>query len=75
MAYFCSPGGSLVTYGGMSLKPVTVPTSLLIFNDIKLRGFWLTRYYEQNPDARKKTLQQLISLVQVPRDSLSLSFN
>jgi mitochondrial enoyl-[acyl-carrier protein] reductase / trans-2-enoyl-CoA reductase len=34
-------GGTMVTYGGMSRRPVTVPTSALIFRDIKLRGFWL----------------------------------
>ena len=50
----------------MSLKPVTVPASTLIFNDVKLRGFWLSRYYETNGvESRKKTLQQLIPLVQV----------
>ena len=32
----------LVTYGGMSLQPVTVPTSLLIFKDLRFRGFWLS---------------------------------
>lgn len=32
-----------VTYGGMSRKPLTVPTGSLIFNDIKVVGFWMTR--------------------------------
>uniref|UniRef100_A0A0H5QQ22 enoyl-[acyl-carrier-protein] reductase n=1 Tax=Spongospora subterranea TaxID=70186 RepID=A0A0H5QQ22_9EUKA len=36
-------GGQIITYGGMSRKPVTLPTGLLIFNDIVARGFWLTR--------------------------------
>ena len=34
--------GTMVTYGGMSMKPVSVPTSLLIFKDLRLRGFWLS---------------------------------
>lgn len=28
--------GTIVTYGGMSREPVTVPTSALIFKDIKV---------------------------------------
>jgi trans-2-enoyl-CoA reductase len=42
-----APGGTLVTYGGMSMQPVTIPTSLLIFKDLAFRGFWLSgRYVE-----------------------------
>ena len=35
-------GGVLVTYGGMSKEPVTIPTGLLIFKDIQLRGYWMS---------------------------------
>ena len=35
-------GGTLVSYGGMSMKPVTIPTSLFIFKGIQARGFWLS---------------------------------
>lgn len=35
-------GGTHVTYGGMSLRPVTMPASLLIFKDIAFKGFWLS---------------------------------
>lgn len=31
-----------MTYGGMSLQPVTLPTPLLIFKDIRARGFALS---------------------------------
>uniref|UniRef100_A0A8C8DRP0 Enoyl-[acyl-carrier-protein] reductase, mitochondrial n=1 Tax=Oryzias sinensis TaxID=183150 RepID=A0A8C8DRP0_9TELE len=37
-------GGSMVTYGGMSRQPVTVPVSALIFKDVKVRGFWVTQW-------------------------------
>ncbi|GMH33141.1 hypothetical protein BSKO_00975 [Bryopsis sp. KO-2023] len=33
-------GGTLVTYGGMSEQPVTLPTSLFIFKNLHARGFW-----------------------------------
>eukprot|EP00967_Tisochrysis_lutea_P066580 scaffold86763_cov17-Tisochrysis_lutea.AAC.2 len=32
----------MVTYGGMSMQPVNIPTSLLIFKDLNFRGFWLS---------------------------------
>ncbi|XP_037532772.1 enoyl-[acyl-carrier-protein] reductase, mitochondrial [Nematolebias whitei] len=37
-------GGSMVTYGGMSKQPVTVPVSALIFKDLEIRGFWVTQW-------------------------------
>ncbi|KAJ3064554.1 hypothetical protein HDU98_012042 [Podochytrium sp. JEL0797] len=37
-------GASMVTYGGMSKEPVAIPTGLLIFKDLKFRGFWMTRW-------------------------------
>ena len=43
-------GGTHVTYGAMGRKPVTIPNGLLIFRDIRVRGFWLTRWAENAPD-------------------------
>eukprot|EP01087_Luapelamoeba_hula_P008429 TRINITY_DN20_c1_g1_i3.p1 TRINITY_DN20_c1_g1~~TRINITY_DN20_c1_g1_i3.p1 ORF type:complete len:457 (+),score=128.66 TRINITY_DN20_c1_g1_i3:59-1372(+) len=40
--------GVLVTYGGMSRKPVQLPTSLFIFKNISSKGFWLSKWAEQN---------------------------
>jgi len=64
LARHLAPGGTMVTYGGMSKRPVQVPTSLLIFNDIKLRGFWLSRWVEQNSEAaRTAMLEELAQMV------------
>eukprot|EP00118_Oscarella_pearsei_P014613 m.126063 g.126063 ORF g.126063 m.126063 type:complete len:354 (+) comp37889_c0_seq25:22-1083(+) len=41
---------TMVTYGGMSRQPVTVGTGMLIFNDVTLRGFWMGKWRELNPD-------------------------
>jgi trans-2-enoyl-CoA reductase len=41
-------GGIMVTYGGMSREPVTMPTGSLIFNDLQLRGFWMTEWNRMN---------------------------
>jgi trans-2-enoyl-CoA reductase len=65
LARLLGNGGTLVTYGGMGLKPVTVPTSSFIFNDITLKGFWMTKWYEQQgPQGREQLLKELISLIQ-----------
>jgi trans-2-enoyl-CoA reductase len=40
--------GVHVTYGGMSLKPVTASTSSLIFKDITYKGFWFGKWVEEN---------------------------
>lgn len=55
----------MVTYGGMSREPLTVPTAALIFNDIKFFGFWMTRWTQENPDTpeRQKMFDALISMM------------
>jgi trans-2-enoyl-CoA reductase len=53
-------GGCMVTYGGMSMKPVTLPTGLLIFKDIRAVGFWLSRWVKNSSRAeRQKMLDQI----------------
>lgn len=42
-----SPGGTLVTYGAMGLRPITIPNGLMIFKELHLCGFWMTRWYER----------------------------
>ncbi|KAG8225587.1 hypothetical protein J437_LFUL002106 [Ladona fulva] len=46
--------GWMITYGGMSREPVTVPTSTFIFKDICLRGFWMTRWCSLNAASKKR---------------------
>lgn len=40
--------GCMVSYGGMSKQPIQVPTGSLIFNDIRLRGFWMSEWYKKS---------------------------
>ncbi len=52
-----------MTYGGMSHRPVVVPTSSFIFNDVKLEGFWLTRWLEKHSDQdRQKMLGTIFDI-------------
>ena len=67
MARTLAPGGTLVTYGGMSKKPVTIPTSLFIFKDIQLKGFWMTTWVEQHSQQEKE--QMLNSLYTLIRNN------
>jgi len=48
--------GVMVTYGGMSRKPIQVPTSLLIFRNIQLHGFWLSRWLEEHSAEERAAL-------------------
>ena len=47
-------GGVHVTYGGMSKRPVTVGTGQLIFNDVTLKGFWMSRWNEANERSEER---------------------
>ena len=38
--------GTLVTFGVLSGKPATLDTRRLIGNDIRLRGFWLSKWFQ-----------------------------
>lgn len=49
-------GGTMVTYGGMSAKPVTVATPRLIFQDLKVRGYWQSRWMAQHFTKDKKKM-------------------
>lgn len=62
-------GATMVTYGGMSMKPVTLPTSLLIFNDLRSRGFWLS-LDDESPEQRAKkakAIDYVVELIQQKR--------
>jgi trans-2-enoyl-CoA reductase len=39
-------GGTLVSFGGMSLQPLKIPTGLLIFKDLRFRGIWINHWYD-----------------------------
>lgn len=45
----------MVTYGGMSRQPVTVPTASLIFKNLRFEGFWMTRWTKNNFDSPART--------------------
>jgi len=61
-------GGTLVTYGAMSHKPLQIPSGQLIFRDITYRGFWLHRWAQQHSRAeRQAVVDELVGLVKQKR--------
>ncbi|VDD88382.1 unnamed protein product [Enterobius vermicularis] len=58
--------GVLVTYGGMSKQPLQIPTGPLIFKNIHLRGFWMTEWYKQ-PENKKKRAEMFEKLSELVR--------
>ncbi|CAN1825512.1 Enoyl-[acyl-carrier-protein] reductase, mitochondrial, partial [Linum perenne] len=67
---FLRHGGTMVTYGGMSKRPVTVPTSAFIFKvsqslvqEISLKGFWLQNWLGNDKTKEcRKMIDYLVSL-------------
>jgi mitochondrial enoyl-[acyl-carrier protein] reductase / trans-2-enoyl-CoA reductase len=39
-------GGTLVSFGAMSMQPLKIPTGLLIFKDLRFRGIWINHWYD-----------------------------
>jgi trans-2-enoyl-CoA reductase len=54
----------MVTYGGMSKKPMTIPVGQLIFQDLSYKGYWMTRWnQEHHIQERQDMLESIASLV------------
>ena len=56
-------GAVMVTYGAMSLKPLTIPNGMLIFKNLWFTGFWITKWYEAStPEQRSEMWSALFDL-------------
>ncbi|XP_028894998.1 enoyl-[acyl-carrier-protein] reductase, mitochondrial [Zeugodacus cucurbitae] len=62
MAKLLAAKGVMVTYGGMSRKPVMIPTPALIFKSISFCGFWVTHWMREHKGKpeRDKMFAELI---------------
>jgi mitochondrial enoyl-[acyl-carrier protein] reductase / trans-2-enoyl-CoA reductase len=57
------PGSTLVTYGAMSLQPLKIPNGLLIFKDLRFRGIWINKWYDNaTPAQRREAFQHLFEM-------------
>ncbi|KAM3517333.1 hypothetical protein NHJ13051_009072 [Beauveria bassiana] len=56
-------GGTLVSYGGMSRQPITLPVGLLIFKDIRFVGFWLSTWNERDVLGKKHMVDDILDMM------------
>ncbi|KAK3991186.1 NONE-like protein [Cladorrhinum sp. PSN332] len=58
-----SPKGVMVTYGGMSRQSFPFPTGPQIFKRLRFEGFWLSEWGRENPEEKKKTIDEILQLM------------
>ena len=55
--------GTMVTYGAMSLQPLSIPNGMLIFKNLRFTGFWVNKWYEAaTPRERAETFASLFEM-------------
>jgi trans-2-enoyl-CoA reductase len=65
LANALAPGGTIVTYGAMGRQPLRIPNGLLIFKDLRWRGFWVTQWYQHaSTDESHAMFEQLFPLAE-----------
>jgi trans-2-enoyl-CoA reductase len=63
LANCLAPGSTMVTYGAMSLQPLKIPNGLLIFKDLRFRGIWINKWYDNaTPQERLNAFQALFEM-------------
>ena len=63
MAKTLAPRATVVTYGAMSLQPLTVPNGMLIFKELRFTGFWVNKWYDgATPEQRRETFAPLFEM-------------
>eukprot|EP01099_Mayorella_cantabrigiensis_P001335 TRINITY_DN1581_c0_g1_i1.p1 TRINITY_DN1581_c0_g1~~TRINITY_DN1581_c0_g1_i1.p1 ORF type:complete len:379 (+),score=105.62 TRINITY_DN1581_c0_g1_i1:86-1222(+) len=60
-----APGGTLVSYGAMAKQPLEFPSSLFLFNDIRVKGFWLSQWLQSHSAQEVDALfEKITTLIQ-----------
>ena len=58
-----APESTVVTFGAMSLRPLKIPNGLLIFKDLRFRGIWINKWYNNaTMDQRMEAFRQLFEM-------------
>ena len=56
--------GTVVTFGGMTGDLIRFPTREFIFNDLRLRGFWMDRWSRSaSPEMRAETFAKIFEMM------------
>lgn len=57
-------GGTVVAYGVLSGQPASLNPAITIFNDVRVRGFWLSKWYEtSSAEEKQAAFAKVIPLV------------
>ncbi len=63
LANCLASGSTMVTYGAMSLQPLKIPNGLLIFKDLRFRGIWINKWYDNaTKQERMEAFQPLFEM-------------
>jgi trans-2-enoyl-CoA reductase len=63
LANCLAPGSTMVTFGAMSLQPLKIPNGLLIFKDLRFRGIWINKWYDNaTKEQRMEAFQPLFGM-------------
>src|SRR5207302_6231458 len=63
LANCLAPGSTLVTFGPMGLQPLKIQNGLLIFKDLRFRGIWINKWYDNaTPAQRMEAFQHLFEM-------------
>ena len=55
--------GTMVTYGAMSLQPLSIPNGMLIFKNLRFTGFWVNKWYDAaTPQQRAETFGPIFEM-------------
>jgi len=59
-----SYGGTVVSYGALSMEGPVLSSIAIIFNDIRVRGFWLAQWFNvATPEEKQAAFGEIIQLV------------
>src|SRR6266853_2596858 len=63
LANTLAPGSTMVTFGAMGLQPLKIPNGLLIFKDLRFRGIWINKWYDNaTKQQRMEAFQPLFEM-------------
>ncbi|KAM5532871.1 hypothetical protein V8D89_013423 [Ganoderma adspersum] len=61
MTRFLGENAHLVSYGAMSKKPLSLPTSLFIFKNLATHGYWQHRWYQDHSRQERENLLRTLT--------------
>lgn len=61
-------GGTIVSYGGMSKKPIVVPDDVLTYKNLTMRGFWMAEWYRTHSvEEKREMIDEIIDLIRTDK--------